>query len=275
MSRVAVDSDALARWISRWDLTPDGAPLVTHSSRLLPVRYQGLPAMLKVAPGEEKDGGAILQWWDGDGAAHVYAREDEAVLMERVEGPRSLANMARHGQDDEATRILCAATDRLHRPRDKALPKLTTLDEWFEPLAPAAAERGGLLAQAHATARELLATPRDVVLLHGDIHHGNILDGGTRGWLAIDPKGLLGERTFDYANILRDPDEEVAKRPGRFARQVTVIAQAARVDRKRLLQWVLAFCGLSAAWTYADADAPDFDLAIARLAAGELSRSPE
>ena len=61
MSRVAVDSDALARWISRWDLTPDGAPLVTHSSRLLPVRYQGLPAMLKVAPGEEKDGSAILQ----------------------------------------------------------------------------------------------------------------------------------------------------------------------------------------------------------------------
>lgn len=231
--------------------------------------------MLKVAPGEEKDGGAILRWWDGDGAARVYALEDEAVLMERVEGPRSLADMARLGQDDDATHILCAATDRLHQPRGKPLPKLTTLDEWFEPLAPAAAQRGGLLAQAHATAQELLATPRDVVLLHGDIHHGNILDGETRGWLAIDPKGLLGERTFDYANILRDPDEEVAVRSGRLARQVTVIAQAARVERKRLLQWVLAFCGLSAAWIYADGDGPDFDLAIARLAADELSRSPE
>ncbi len=197
------------------------------------------------------------------------------MLMERAEGPRSLADMARHGQDDEATRILCAATDRLHRPPGKALPKLTTLQDWFEPLAPTAAQRGGLLAQAHATARELLQAPRDVVMLHGDIHHGNILDDGARGWLAIDPKGLLGERAFDYANILRDPDEEVAKRPGRFARQVTVIAQAARIDRKRLLQWVLAFTGLSAAWIYADGDAPDFDLPIARLAADELSRSPE
>ena len=61
MSRAAVDSDGFAREIARWDLTPDGAPIITHSSRLLPVRYKGQPAMLKVAPGEEKDGGAILR----------------------------------------------------------------------------------------------------------------------------------------------------------------------------------------------------------------------
>jgi streptomycin 6-kinase len=266
---------AFASWIERWDLAPDGAPIVTHSSRLLPVRYRGLPAMLKVAPGEEKDGGRILEWWNGDGAARVYALQDEAVLMERVAGPRSLVEMARHSDDDAATRILCAATDRLHRPHGKALPKVPTLDEWFAPLASMAAERGGLLAQADAAARELLATPRDVVLLHGDIHHGNILDGGARGWLAIDPKGLLGERTFDYANILRDPDGEVALRPGRLRRQVTVIAEAARVERRRLLQWVLAFCGLSAAWIYADGDSPDLNLAVAALAADELSRTLE
>ncbi len=231
--------------------------------------------MLKVAPGDEKDGAPVLQWWDGDGAARVYALEDDAMLMERVEGTRSLANMARHGQDDEATRILCAATDWLHQPRNRVLPKLTTLDEWFEPLAPAAAQRGGLLAQAHATSQDLLAAPRDVVVLHGDIHHGNVLDGGARGWLAIDPKGLLGERTFDYANILRNPDEEIAKRPGRFAQQASVSAEAARVDRRRLLQWVLAFCGLSAAWIYDDGDSPGLDLAVAALAADELNRSPE
>lgn len=275
MSLVAVGSEGLERWITRWDLTPDGAPIVTHSSQLLPVRYRGLPAMLKVAHGEEKDGAAILQWWGGDGAVRVYELEGDAVLMERVAGPRSLADMARLGADDEATRILCAATDMLHQPRGKPVPKAPTLDEWFAPLAPEAAKRGGLLAQADATAGHLLATRRDVVLLHGDIHHGNILDGGARGGLAIDPKGLLGERTFDYANILRNPDGEVALRPGRFARQATVIAEAAQVERRRLLQWVLAFCGLSAAWIYADGDHPGLDLAVAALAADELSRGPE
>jgi streptomycin 6-kinase len=40
----------------------------------------------------------------------------------------------------------------------------------------------------------LLTTQREKVVLHGDMHHGNVLNFGSRGWLAIDPKGLIGER---------------------------------------------------------------------------------
>ena len=57
-----------------------------------------------------------------------------------------------------------------------------------------------------------------------------------RGWLAIDPKGLLGERTFDFVNILRNPDAAAALTPGRFDRQVEVLAAAASVERRRLLE---------------------------------------
>ena len=108
------------------------------------------------------------------------------------------------------------------------------------------------------------------MVLHGDIHHENVLDAGPRGWLVIDPKGLLGERTFDFVNILRDPDEEVALRSGRFARQVDVIAEAASLDRTRLLQWTLAFACLSAVWILDDSDTPVLDLAVAALAARSL-----
>ena len=93
-----------------------------------------------------------------------------------------------------------------------------------------------------------------------------------RGWLAIDPKGLLGERAFDFVNILRNPDAQVALTPGRFSRQVTVVADAAGLDRTRLLQWTLAFTGLSAAWILGDGEQPDLDLAVGELAATELSR---
>ncbi len=101
--------------------------------------------------------------------------------------------------------------------------------------------------EADSAAQALLADPRDVVVLHGDIHHGNVLDGGERGWLAIDPKGLLGERTFDFVNILRNPDVATALAPGRFARQIEVLTAAASIERQRLLDWTLAFAGLSAA----------------------------
>jgi streptomycin 6-kinase len=127
-----------------------------------------------------------------------------------------------------------------------------------------------VLSLSAAAARELLDEPRDIVVLHGDIHHGNILDFGSRGWLAIDPKHLVGERTFDFVNILRNPDAGVALRPGRFSRQATVVADAARLDRARLLKWTLAFAGLSAAWILGDGEQPDLDLAVAELAAAEL-----
>jgi len=108
-------------------------------------------------------------------------------------------------------------------------PELVPLARWFAPLEPAAAIHGGLLAPAAAAARVLLAEPREVVPLHGDLHHDNVLDFGARGWLAIDPKRLVGERGFDFANILRNPDAEVATRPGRLARQAAVIAATASV----------------------------------------------
>lgn len=118
--------------------------------------------------------------------------------------------------------------------------------------------------------RALLGDPREVTVLHGDVHHGNVVDGGDRGWIAIDPKGLWGERTFDFVNILRNPDAGTALVPGRFQRQVAVLTAAASVDRRRLLEWTLAFAGLSAAWHLADRNSAEFDLAIAGFAATAL-----
>lgn len=266
------DSAMFDPYLHRWDLTPDGEPIVTHSSRLLPVRSDGAPAMLKfTTEPEERSGADLMAWWAGEGAARVLARYGDALLMERATGERSLTEMARSGRDDEATRILCAATTRMHAPRPGPLPpSLIPLEAWFKELDPAAARHGGILAEAATTARALFAEPREIVVLHGDVHHGNVLDFGPRGWLAIDPKGLLGERTFDFVNLLRNPDVETALAPGRFARQVAVIAEAAELDQVRLLQWTLAFTGLSAAWILGDGDEPALDLAIAELARTEL-----
>jgi streptomycin 6-kinase len=260
-------------YLALWELTPDGEPIVTHSSRLLPVRRHGVPAMLKVAmEAEERFGGALMAWWGGEGAARVLAHAGDALLMERADGGRSLADLARNGRDDEASRIICATIARLHAPRDKPLPDLVPLTRWFRELEPAAGRHGGLLSLAAATARELLANPQEVGVLHGDIHHGNVLDFGERGWLAIDPKRLVGERGFDYANLFCNPDHETATDAGRFRRRIEVVAGTARLERRRLLQWVLAWAGLSAVWFMSDGVHPGTDFAVAALAAAELDR---
>lgn len=265
--------------LARWGLIPDGDPITTAAARLLPVLRGNEPAMLKLSDAEdERLGGVLMTWWDGDGAARVLAQDDAAILLERATGPASLAEMARSGRDDEACRILCAAAARLHAPRPKPRPELVPLASWFRDLEPAAAGHGGILVRSAEAARALLAEPREVAVLHGDLHHDNVLDFGPRGWLAIDPKRLVGERGFDFANIftnpdLADPTRPVATEPGRFARRLEVVVEASGLERQRLLRWILAWTGLSAAWYLGDDDPlAAIDLAIAALAAAELDR---
>jgi streptomycin 6-kinase len=255
------------KYLTRWALTPDGHPVVTRTSRLLPVRQQGVPAMLKVAiEDEERLGGLLMAWWNGQGAAPVLAHDSDAVLLERAEGGESLTEMAQQDRDEEASQIICAVVAELHAPRRKPMPSMVPLTKWFSELEPAAAIHGGILLSSATVARELLAAQRDVQVLHGDIHHANILDFGPKGWLAIDPKGLLGERGFDYANLFRNPTHDVALQPGRFARRVELVAAVAGLERGRLLKWILAKSGLSAAWHMKDGERLDTSLAVAKMA---------
>jgi streptomycin 6-kinase len=259
-------------YLGRWALTVDGRPLCTPRAILLPVRQGGLPAMLKIAlEPEEMAGARLMAWWDGEGAAPVLAHEGAALLMLRATGDGSLEDMARGGRDDEATRILCTAATRLHLPRARPLPPLVPLAQWFQALLARNDAPASLLGHSAATARELLAAPRDMAVLHGDMHHGNVLDFGPKGWLAIDPKGLYGERGFDYANILSNPDRASARAPGRFARRIETIAEVSGIAQRRLLQWVLAWSGLSAVWSVQDGEDPGAAMAVAQLAASAMA----
>ncbi len=230
--------------------------------------------MLKVATHpEERRGGLLMAWWAGQGAACVLAQEGDALLMERADRfGKSLAEFSQTGRDDEASRIICSTVSKLHTARACNPPELVPLARWFEALYPVAATQGGIFNLSAATATELLATRRSDVVLHGDIHHQNILDFGERGWLAIDPKGLVGEQGFDYANIFCNPDETTATAPGRLARRVALIATLANIDRRRLLQWIVAWSALSAAWLLEDGEAATLPLRVAEIATAELNR---
>lgn len=243
---------SVAAYLTRWGLTPDGAAIRTPGSDLMPVRWQGRAAMLKLArSAEEVRGHDLMVWLDGLGAARVFRREGAALLLERLEPMPSLADWALAGQDDAATRVLCGAAAGVHVARGRSWPELPGLPRWFGSLE-AAQGRGEGFARAWATAQRLLADQRDVRPLHGDLHHGNVLRSPERGWLVIDPKGLIGERTFDFANMLCNPAPDHALGPGRLERQSALIAREAGLDRARLLAWVGAYAGLSAAWHLED-----------------------
>jgi streptomycin 6-kinase len=270
-------SPEVQAFLQMWNAKPDGALVTTHSSWVLPVRWRDISAVLKVARvPDERRGYELMRWWDGQGAARVLSFAKNGLLMERATGGRNLAEMARSGQDDEACRILCETAAELHSPRRLPLPDLHPLEEWFRALFEMA-DQNVRLAKAARIARRLLAEQQSICALHGDLHHENVLDFGDRGWLAIDPHGLIGERLFDFANIftnpdLSDPSRPVGTLPGRLEARLKIIVETAQIEPARMLQWIAAWTGLSAAWFLGDGNdtGARIDLAINDIACGLL-----
>lgn len=264
--------------INRWELIEDALPFQTPTSVLQRVRTKdGVCAFLKVALcEEERRGAALLRWWNGEGAVRVLAQHRATVLLECAGGSRSLTQMSQTGEDDEACRIMCNVAARLHSriapDLPNLLPQLVPLSHCFNALAPAAATQGGIFQELSAIASSLLAAPQQLVVLHGDLHHGNVLDAGARGWLCIDPKGYWGERGFDHANMFCNPDYPTATLPERFEARVNSVADAAQLERRRLLSWIAAWAGLSAAWYMEDGGNAATPLAVATLALDALHR---
>jgi streptomycin 6-kinase len=266
---MTLDPTVFEPWLQRWALTPDGAPIAGTWASLLPVRRGVEPAMLKAAmTREEQHGLDLLAWYDGDGAVRILERADKAILMERAMGTRSLKAMARAGEDEAALAVLCAAADRLHAPRGAAEPKsLQPLSVRFRPLEAAAIKYGGVLVRCWDAARTLLATSRDERPLHGDLWHDNVREDDSRGWLVIDPMGFHGERTYDYAVMLTNPDfPEVAADPGRIRRRAAFVAELAGLELDRLIRCMLVDAGLYAVWSMSGGHEPRA-LAVAEVAA--------
>ena len=255
-----------------WKLRADGAYFLSGYSLLQPVIFENQDAIVKIALNGKKPAGiSLLTCWNGNHAVKIFEHRENALLMERAKGKRSLKDMVLTGREDEANDIICDVVKNLHRAGCHETPELVPLAEKFRSLTAAAENHGGIFETCQQTAQGLLSDPREIVALHGDIHYDNIVDAGQRGWLAIDPKGYLGESGFDYANIFCNPDISVAGSAERLSKQSARIAHTAGIERKRLLQWIIAWSGLMAAWMLEDKENPALPKAVAEHALQELN----
>jgi len=246
----------VAECCARWDLVP-GRPFepATVSFVAAVTRADGTPAVLKVnfPEPESEHEAAALAHWDGAGAVRLLASDPgrRALLVERcVPGDRlwGVADEAQaDGQAAAVLRRLWAA------PPPPAGHRFRTLAgearRWADEL-PARWERHGrpfdraLLDRAVGWIGELLATSdgRGDVVLHQDLHGGNVLRAARGPWLAIDPKPLAGERAFDLASLLRDRRPELAADPHparRVRRRIDRLSEALDLDRERMRRWAV------------------------------------
>ena len=164
--------------------------------------------------------------------------------------------------DEEATAIAAGVMRALWRPLPVEHP-FPTVAQWGQGFARLRRHYGGgtgpfpsaLVAEAERLFVALDASAAAPVVLHGDLHHYNILAAGARGWRAIDPKGLAGEPAYEIGAYLRNglpeplPNPEAARLT---ARRVKQFAAELGVDRARVQGWGLAQAVLSAWWSVED-----------------------
>ena len=213
----------------------------------MPVRREdGSAAVLKVnfpEPESEHEADALASW-SGTGAVRLFRRDDErrALLVERCAPGTSLWEV----DEDEADRIAAGVLEQLWSTAPPAV--LRRLDDeaarWARELPLTWEEAGRPFGQALLDeAVEFLGSPsprENAVVLHQDFHGGNILRS-QRGWLAIDPKPLAGERAFDVASLLRDRRFDLVNNPaGRIRRRLDFFSDRLGLDRERVRGWGIA-----------------------------------
>lgn len=218
-------------------------------------------------------GSDFLVWRDGTGSVRLLARSGNILLMEHAGTVTLRDRITSHG-DRDATMIAAAVLTEYHGASDRQPPaSLQPLDRYFESLFRKAeqdrrAGRDSAYREAALVAEQLLARQQDIKPLHGDLHHENIMLS-PRGWIAIDPAGLIGDPALDVANMFSNPLDrfDLTRDEGRIARMAQVFADTLGRDVRTILRYAFAYGCLSAAWHEEDGNKAERDNEIAVVAA--------
>lgn len=241
----------VAACAERWKLRL-GAPFEpARIALVVPATLRsGEEAVLKVnfpEPESEQEPDALAHW-DGSGAVRLLGRDDErrALLLERCRPGTQLWATA---DEDAANAVAASVLRQLRRsPPDPHPYRLLAAEaeRWADELPRRWRALGhpfeqALLDEAVSACRELGPDPVEPSVLHQDLHGGNVLRAG-HGWVAIDPKPLVGDPAFDVASLLRDRrwllGEQGAGRRVRL--RLDLLAADLGLDRERARRWGIA-----------------------------------
>ena len=219
----------------------------------------GIRVVLKITKqdGDESHSGEVLKAYGGDGAVRVYECETGAVLLERLEPGEQLVNLVKHGRDAEATNILAEVIAKL--ANHEAPSNCPTVKDWgraFDRYLQSGNKqiRREVVEKAREMYDDLASSQRRIMLLHGDLQHYNILFDNERSWVAIDPKGVVGELEYELSALLRNPIElpDIFANPVTINRRLETLTTTLRLDHSRALGWSYPQSILSAIWYIED-----------------------
>lgn len=254
--------EQIAAFARRWALVVD-APFgdLSYNYAAPVVRSDGSRAVLKLSPVCDPESAFELQAllaFDGQGMARLLEldADEGAMLLERLEPGRPLHTL----RDDRTEMAIAAGIMRqLWRPAPST-SRFPSASDWGKAFDRHRAEHGGtagplpaaIFERGERLYRELDASTTRPLLLHGDFHQGNILSAARQPWLAIDPKGIVGDPAFEIGPLLLNLWEDlypISDPEDILRNRVRWLADDLGLERERVRLWGIARLVLSAVWS--------------------------
>jgi len=182
-----------------------------------------------------------LRLYGGRGAV-MLLKADPAFGSMMLESARPGRTLADAGSDEEATSMATSVMRSLWRPAPEQHPfaDMSEFEGGVEWLRIGLANKAGpvpttLASRAEGLLREFAAARDAPLLLHGDLHHDNILSAERAPWLAADPKGLVGDPAYDVGPFLYNRLFETERPILTLKRRVDQMSEELGFERDRIV----------------------------------------
>lgn len=213
------------------------------------------PIILKLEldiDGFKREASALMAF-SGFGVVEVLSENNGLLLLACAVPGMSLKSYFPE-KDDEAINITANVIKRLHKAPIPSPHPFPHVKDWLAVLDSDLKIPAQTLQKARELRDQLLKTAASDVLLHGDLHHDNILQNGN-DWVVIDPKGVIGEAAYEVAAFIRNPMPELLDRtdaPNIIHNRVTRFAGLLELPSQRILDWCFVQAVLSWVWAIED-----------------------
>ena len=232
------------------------------------------PVVLKISCDEKNITQEMraLQYFDGNGSIQFISHHPmyHALLLQQAIPGTTLKSL----YPSQIEYVMDSYIDTMKKLHSKVLSNISNfchIRDWLSAIdnIPAQACPTPLKEKAIALKNRLIASSKEEVFLHGDLHHDNILKNKDC-WLAIDPKGVVGDAEFEiaafdfmYVNELANKNEV----KNIVENRINMLARKAHLNPQRIKDWVFVRLILMAAWYVEDGGNPYWSLKLAEALA--------
>jgi streptomycin 6-kinase len=228
----------------------------TPTSHVFKAHYKDRNVILKLLNSDgrkfEAKNPAYLNAAQNHGAIHILKHDQGAVLMPFLDGD-TLKHQKPYN-DELATDFIGETLKQLHKAKIPNNVDFETLEHRFsfmndytntEKFPP-------ILSRAKKLADYMVENFPQSTLLHGDMHHDNIIHDTQLGWRVIDPQPIIGDLAYDCANTFKNPLDMTAftHNKDRLLKQADSLARILDIDPRRIINYAFIHGCLSSCWSH-------------------------